>query len=98
MLEAIFQNPFNTSSLKKYTEQVNKINSLEKKFQNLSDDELRKQTEFFKNSISKGAACNSFTCEAFAIVREATKRVLNIFWIFLESFQLNVGTSRYVKD
>ena len=78
MLEAIFQNPFNTSSLKEYTEQVNKINSLEKKFQNLSDDELRKQTEFFKNSISKGAACNSFTCEAFAIVREATKRVLNI--------------------
>ena len=45
MLEAIFQNPFNTSSLKEYTEQVNKINSLEKKFQNLSDDELRKQTE-----------------------------------------------------
>ena len=78
MLEAIFQNPFNTSSLKEYTEQVNKINSLEKKFQNLSDDELRKQTKFFKNSISNGAACNSFTCEAFAIVREATKRVLNI--------------------
>ena len=51
MLDVIFQNPFNISSLKEYTEQVNKINSLEKKFQNLSDEELRKQTEFFKNSI-----------------------------------------------
>merc|ERR1712183_198424 len=63
MLDVIFQNPFNTSSLKKYTEQVNKINSLEKNF---------------KNSISNGTACSNYTCEAFAIVREATKRVLNI--------------------
>ena len=78
MLDVIFQNPFNTSSLKKYTEQVNKINSLEKKFENLSDTELKKQTENFKNSISNGNACSNFTCEAFAIVREATKRVLNI--------------------
>lgn len=35
MLDAIFQNPFDTSSVKKYTEQVNKINSLEKKIRKI---------------------------------------------------------------
>jgi len=78
MLDTIFQNPFNTSSLKEYTEQVKKVNSLEQKFEKLSNEELKKQTENFKKSVVNGATVNTFTCEAFAIVREATKRVLNI--------------------
>ena len=78
MLDVIFQNSLGISSLKKYTEQVKKINSLEQKIESLSDAELKSRTLYFKESILNGTPFNDFTCEAFAIVREATKRVLNI--------------------
>ena len=78
MLDVLFQSAFNTSSVKKYADQVTKINSLEKQFKNLSDSKLKEQTLIFKDHISNGAELNNFTYEAFAVIREATNRVLNI--------------------
>ena len=78
MLDVIFQNSSGNSSLKKYTKQVKKINSLEQKLESLSASELKSRTLYFKERISAGKPFNDFTCEAFAIVREATKRVLKI--------------------
>ena len=55
---------------------VEKINSLEPEVQKLSDDELRDKTVEFKDRLAKGETLDSILPEAFAVVREASKRVL----------------------
>ena len=77
MLEVFFPNSLN-QTIPRYQEQVKKINSLETQFQNMSDDELRQQTKILKNRLSEGVSEDSIICEAFALVREATVRVLNM--------------------
>ncbi|BAH83242.1 translocase [Candidatus Ishikawaella capsulata Mpkobe] len=54
------------------------INAMEKKFINLSDEELNKQTQFFRLRIQKGEQLENILPEAFATVREASKRVFNM--------------------
>ena len=55
---------------------VNKINSLEDSLVNLSDIDLKQKTLEFKERIAKGATLDDLLPEAFAVVREATKRTL----------------------
>ncbi|MCD6550415.1 preprotein translocase subunit SecA [bacterium] len=55
---------------------VEKINSLEKNFERLSQEELRKKTLEFKERIKKGQSLDNVLPEAFAVVREAAKRTL----------------------
>ena len=57
---------------------VNKINSLEDKISKLSDKELRAKTEEFKERLNKGETLDDILPEAFAVVREASKRVLGM--------------------
>lgn len=57
---------------------VNKINALEEKMQGLSDDELKSQTNYFKNRLAEGQSLDDILPEAFATVREASKRVLGM--------------------
>lgn len=57
---------------------VEKINSLEPEVQKLSDDELRNKTVEFKDRLAKGETLDSILPEAFAVVREASKRVLGM--------------------
>ena len=52
------------------------VNKFESKFSALTDDQLRKQTEIFKERIAKGETLDSLLPEAFATVREAAKRTL----------------------
>jgi preprotein translocase subunit SecA len=66
----------NDKRLKKYYKSVEIINSLEKKFEALSDNELRNQTKIFKEALNSGKSINDIKMEAFAVVREAAKRVL----------------------
>lgn len=63
-------------SLKKWGSLVEKINSLEESFSQLSKDELRAKTGEFKDRLSKGEDLESILPEAFAAVREASKRTL----------------------
>ena len=77
MVEVFFSNSLN-QTIPRYQEQVKKINSLETQFQNMSDDELRQQTKILKNRLSEGVSEDSIICEAFALVREAAVRVLNM--------------------
>merc|ERR1711968_368207 len=77
MLEAIFQNS-SQQVLSKYKPQVNSINSLENKFKNLTDLELKETTSELKNRLLKGENQSSLIPEAFALVREASKRVLGL--------------------
>lgn len=58
----------NDEIISKYNVLVNKINALEEKFEQLSDDELKKKTEQFKEEIKKGASLDSLLVEAFAVV------------------------------
>ncbi|MFN7112571.1 MAG: preprotein translocase subunit SecA, partial [Brevundimonas sp.] len=53
-----------------------RINALEPKFAALSDDELRMMTDAFRDRVANGEALDKILPEAFAVVREASKRVL----------------------
>jgi len=65
---------------KKYLEKikplVDKINALESKFEKFSQDELREKTKEFKERIKKKESLDEILPEAFAVVREASKRTL----------------------
>jgi preprotein translocase subunit SecA len=68
----------NDRLLKQYRRVVEKINALEPQFEKLSDDELRGQTQQFRDRIGKGESLDDLLPEAFAVVREASKRVLKM--------------------
>ena len=57
---------------------VNKINALEPEIQKLTDVELKEKTNEFKNRLEKGETLDDLLPEAFAVVREASKRVLGM--------------------
>ena len=76
MLNTLFQNP-TQQVLKKYTPLVTKINNLEPNFQRKSDEELRDYTISLKNRILVELEEN-ILIEAFALVREASRRVLGL--------------------
>jgi preprotein translocase subunit SecA len=57
---------------------VMRINELEPRYQAMSDEELRGQTAVFKERISQGESLDSLLPEAFAVVREAGKRVVGM--------------------
>ncbi len=57
---------------------VNKINSLEPVMEKLTDAELRAKTDYFKEQLAKGKTLDDILPEAFAVVREASKRVLEM--------------------
>lgn len=77
MLEPFFKNYFK-QSLTKYDDQVVKINNLSKKIESLTDDEIRQRVREFKAHLKSGKKEDEILHEAFAIVREATSRVLGI--------------------
>lgn len=57
---------------------VEKIESLEPEMQALSDESLKSKTKEFKNRLSKGETMDDILPEAFAVVREASRRVLGM--------------------
>ena len=78
MFETFFQNS-TKRALTKYDQIVNQINALEKGFNNLTDTQLRDYTNQLKVDLRNGIKSNDqITAEAFALVREATTRVLGL--------------------
>ena len=67
----------NKKYLKKHWSLVEKINSLEKKYSSLKDEDFKNLTLSFRKRIKKGESLNDLLPEAFAAVREAAKRTLN---------------------
>jgi len=63
---------------KKYSPIVQTINALEPNIQSLTDQELKEKTTFFKEKLAQGNALDSLLPEAFAVVREASKRLLGM--------------------
>ncbi len=64
--------------LKKFNKIVDSIDSLEPKFESMSDKELKNMTNIFKERLDKGETLDDILPEAFAVVREASKRVLGM--------------------
>ncbi|OMO82282.1 Protein translocase subunit SecA [Corchorus olitorius] len=79
LLGGIFKgNDTGESTRKQYAGTVTAINQLESKMAALSDSELREQTFALKERASQGESLDSLLPEAFAVVREASKRVLGL--------------------
>ena len=68
----------NERLLKQYAQVVRQINALEPAIAALSDDELRAKTAEFKARVASGETLDAVLPEAFAVVREAGKRVLSM--------------------
>ncbi len=65
----------NDRLIRQYSQKVRAINALEPKIQALSDEELRGKTEEFRLRVDKGESLDALLPEAFAVVREAGRRV-----------------------
>jgi preprotein translocase subunit SecA len=68
----------NERDLKKLQPTVDHINSLESEYKALDDDQLRQQTNLFRERIDNGETLDDLLPEAFAAVREASRRTLNM--------------------
>ncbi len=68
----------NDRIIKSFNLEINKINLFEEEISKLSDDDLKKKTEFFRGEFKNGKTLDKILPEAFAVVREAGKRVLNM--------------------
>lgn len=66
------------ASLKRISATADKIIAMENVYSSMTDAELKEQTEIFKKRISDGEKLDSILPEAFAVVREASGRVLNM--------------------
>ncbi|MCU9593252.1 preprotein translocase subunit SecA [Caldibacillus thermolactis] len=77
ILEKIFD--FNKRELKRLGKQADKIEALGPEMERLSDDALRAKTDEFKERLQKGETLDDLLVEAFAVVREAARRVLGLY-------------------
>ena len=80
-IERTITNLFGSSNaryVKKLQPKVDAINQLEPKYAAMTDEELRDQTNLFRARLSKGETLDDLLIEAFAVCREASKRVLGL--------------------
>ena len=68
----------NARKLKKMNRNVKAINELEDSFLSLTDEQLGNKTQEFKERYKKGESLNDLLIEAFAVVREASKRAIGL--------------------
>ena len=81
MIKTLTKSVFGTTderTIKKMSKDVKKINSLESEIEKLEDLQLKGKTEEFKMRITNGESLDSVLPEAFAVVREAAKRIFNM--------------------
>ena len=81
MISKILKSVFgsrNDRLLKQYRQTVTRINTLETQIAALSDDELRAKTAEFKQRVQQGESLDALLPEAFAVVREGSKRALQM--------------------
>ena len=68
----------NQRLLKQYQKTVREINALEPALEQLSDEALKAKTPEFKERLAKGEDIDKLLPEAFAVCREASKRILKM--------------------
>jgi len=77
LLKSVFGSR-NDRLLKQYRQAVIAINALEPQIEVLTDDELRAKTAAFKQRVQQGEALDALLPEAFAVVREGSRRILQM--------------------
>ena len=77
LFKSIFKS-YSEKEVKRIKPIVDKINSLEDEISKLSDKELTSKTDYLKNELKNGKTLDDILPEAFAVVREASKRVLGL--------------------
>ena len=77
ILKKIFKS-YSDKEVKRIEPLIKKINDLEKEIEKLSDSELSKKTEYFKEQLAGGKTLDDILPEAFAVVREASKRAIGL--------------------
>lgn len=83
----------NALALRKVKKILRKVNALKESMAQLSDEELQAKTSYFKQKIKEGVSLDKLLPEAFAVMREADKRVLGLF-----PFDVQVmGESSFIK-
>ena len=68
----------NKKEIKRLSKEIEAINALEASFEKKTDEELRVATDLFKERLAQGQTLEDILPEAFALVREASKRVLHM--------------------
>ena len=68
----------NDRLLKTYRKTVDQINALETQYEKLDDEELRAKTQVFKDRVAAGETLDALLPEAFAVVREGSKRIMKM--------------------
>ncbi len=68
----------NDRLLKQYRTVVSRINAMEAGLEKLTDDELKAKTQEFRDRVAKGETLDALLPEAFAVVREGSKRVMKM--------------------
>ena len=68
----------NDRLLKQYRKRADRISALEAQFEQLSDEQLRAKTQQFKEQVAAGTSLEDVLPEAFAVVREGSKRVMKM--------------------
>ena len=77
ILKTIIEN--DKGELRRLEKMADKVLNYESQMAAMSDDELKAKTDEFKERYNKGESLDSLLYEAFAVVREAAKRVLGLF-------------------
>ena len=81
MISSLLKKIFGTKNdreIKALTKEVEKINALESEYEKLSDEDLKNKTNIFKERLKNGETLDDILVEAFATVREASKRILGL--------------------
>jgi len=81
MIAKIFRKMFgsrNDREIKRYSKLVVNINGLEETVQALTDQEIQDKTEYFRQQINDGKTLEELIPEVFAVVREASRRVMGM--------------------
>lgn len=80
MLQSLLKKVFNPNEreVKKLRKIVEVINGLESKYEAMSDEELQAQTPRFKELLANGKTLDDILNDAFAVVREASKRIMKM--------------------
>ena len=74
----------NKSQVKKLKKIADKVVALEDKYKEFSNEQLQACTEEFKNRLKTGETLNDILPEAFAVIREASARVLNMRHFYVQ--------------
>ena len=74
----IFGGDPNKRDIDRYSDFVDQINDLEFEFEKLSDAQLKEKTTEFRRRIADGESLDEIMPEAFAVVREASKRTIGL--------------------